>query len=320
MNRILLTTFPSAFMYDGGGEREIHLLNEAINRAGMICDIYGPTSRSINAYQSVIHFSMAGGSEHVIESAKANGLRLILWPNLWFVEPPSPGTLARLTALLSHFNAVVFRSQTEENHFRQYLDIEGKDVIHVSPLISPKFFRKNVTDVFRESYGLTSYAIWPGIIEPQKNQLAAVRAFKDLNLDLIISGGVRDQAYADECKRQAGSNVRFIPAMPFGSEQHLSALAHSQMVIELPLDFPGSSAMEAAAMGCSLLLSRSEWTNEMLGPDCMQVDPTDEKEIRHQVCQFAHHRDVQVLQRPPRAEFVNMFDAVSPLTEYLRLI
>ncbi|MFP1825601.1 hypothetical protein ACLEE4_08070 [Lonsdalea quercina] len=320
MNRILLTTFPSAFMYDGGGEREIHLLNEAINRAGMICDIYGPTSRSINAYQSVIHFSMAGGSEHVIESAKDNGLRLILWPNLWFVETPSASTLERLKALLSHFHAVVFRSQAEENHFRQYLDIEGKDVIRVSPLISPKFFRKNVTDVFRESYGLTSYAIWPGIIEPQKNQLAAVRAFTDLNLDLIISGGVRDQSYADECKRQAGPNVRFIPAMPFGSEQHLSALAHSQMVIELPFDFPGTSAIEAAAMGCPLLLSRSEWTNEMLGSDCTQVDPTDEKEIRQLVSQLAHQRDSQTLQHSPRVEFMNMFDAVSPLTQYLRLI
>ncbi|MBP2834510.1 hypothetical protein [Dickeya parazeae] len=317
MNRILLTTFPGAFMHYGGGEREIHLLNEALNGSGMLCDIYGPTSRSITSYQAVIHFSMASGSEQVIASAVEHGLRLILWPNLWFVDPPSPDSIEKLNALLDYFHAVVFRSQAEENHFRQYLDLSNKDVIRVYPLISPKFFRKNVTDVFRESYGLDFYAIWPGIIEPQKNQLAAVRAFNGLNLALIISGAVRDKYYADECKRQAGANIKFIPAMPFGSEQHLSALAHSQMVIELPLDFPGTSAIEAAAMGTKLLLPRSSWADEMLGPYCTQVDPCNEDEIRNAI-EFSLCQKSKTT--VPRTDFLNMFNAVSPLVNYINLI
>lgn len=316
MNRVLLTTFPGAFMHDGGGEREIHLLNEALNRSGMISDIYGPTSRSINAYQSAIHFSMAGGSEHVITSAAENGLRLILWPNLWFVEPPSPESIQQLKFLLGYFHAVVFRSKAEEDHFRHYLDLEGKDIIRVSPLISPKFFRKDVTDVFRESYGLDSYAIWTGIIEPQKNQLAAVRVFNELEMDLIISGGIRDQSYADECKRQAGSNIKFIPAIPFGSEQHLSALAHSKMVVELPFDFPGTSAIESAAIGTKLLLSKSDWTEEMLGPYCTQVDPYNDKEIQDAAVHLLQQNKNQ--DAFSRNNFVNMFDAISPLVHYLQ--
>ncbi|WP_156128025.1 hypothetical protein [Dickeya chrysanthemi] len=317
MNRVLLTTFPGAFMHYGGGEREIHLLNEALNGSGMLCDIYGPTSRSITSYQTVIHFSMASGSEQVIASAVENGLKMILWPNLWFVEPPKPDVIERLSLLLDYFHAVVFRSHTEESHFRQYLDLSNKDVIRVYPLISSKFFRKNVTDVFRESYGLIFYAIWPGIIEPQKNQLAAVRAFKSLDLTLIISGAVRDKSYADECKRQAGPNVKFIPAMPFGSEQHLSALAYSQMVVELPLDFPGTSAIEAAAMGVKLLLPRTDWVNEMLAPNCTQVDPHNEDEIRNAVSQL-------LLQNTNRKCCIHsdgalsMTDAVAPLVHYLQ--
>ncbi|PBI80635.1 hypothetical protein A9993_13315 [Rahnella victoriana] len=318
MNRVLLTTFPGAFMYDGGGEREIHLLNEVLNRSGMISDIYGPTSRSINAYQFAIHFSMAGGSEHVISSAAENGLKLILWPNLWFVEPPSPESINHFKSLLSYFHAVVFRSEAEEIHFRNYLDLEGKDVIRVSPLISPKFFRKDVTDVFRESYGLDSYAIWTGIIEPQKNQLAAVRAFNELDMDLIISGGIRDQNYADECKRQAGKNIKFIPAIPFGSEQHLSALAHSEMVVELPFDFPGTSAIESAVMGSKLLLSRSDWTEEMLGSYCIQVDPYNDTEIQNAAMDLMRqHKPHQTL---PNSGFTNMFDAIGPLVRYLQMM
>lgn len=318
MNRVLLTTFPGAFMHDGGGEREIHLLNEAINRSGVISDIYGPTSRSVHAYQSAIHFSMAGGSEYLIAAAADNGLKIILWPNLWFVEPPTDESINHLAHLLTYFHAVVFRSQAEESHFRQYLDLSGKDVIHVSPLISPKFFQKDVTDVFRESYGLTSYAIWPGIIEPQKNQLAAIRAFNDLDIALIISGGVRDQAYYAECRRQAGSNIRFIPAMPFGSEQHLSALAYSQLVVELPLDFPGTSAIEAAAMGAALLLPKSAWADEMLGKYCTQVDPRNEDDIRMKAMQLLNRQEQ--VPSSSATELMNMFDAVTPLVNYIQAI
>ena len=318
MKRVLLTTYPEAFLYQGGGEREILLLNEALNSSGIISEIYGPTSRPLSNYDAVIHLSMNGGSEHIIGAISNVDIPVILWPNLWFVEPPSEDNSVHLAAFLKSFDAVVFRSQAEERHFSHYLNIENKDVIHISPLISPKFLRKNITDVFRESYGLKSYAIWTGIIEPQKNQLAAVRSSNDLDLDLVISGGIRLKKIADECKRLAGPNIKFISTIPFGSEQHLSALSHSQMVVELPFDFPGTSAIEAAAMGSRLLLSRSEWTEEMLGPYCTQVDPRNENEIRQAV--------LQLLKEPhnPLSSSANIFpdmvDAIAPLVNYLQSI
>ena len=87
MRRILLTTYPHAFLHHGGGEREIHLLQEALNLSGMQVDIYGPNSRPIRNYQIVIHFSMINGSEHILNEAEHNfDQKLILWPNLWLVE------------------------------------------------------------------------------------------------------------------------------------------------------------------------------------------------------------------------------------------
>jgi glycosyltransferase involved in cell wall biosynthesis len=316
LNRVLLTTYPGAFMHYGGGEREIHLLNEAINRTEVVSDIYGPASRPITAYDAVIHFSMAAGSEYMLIPAIENGLRLILWPNIWFINEPSSSELDRLSKLLVHFHAVVFRSQAEENHFLKYLDLDGKDIIRVSTLISPKFQRKNVTDVFRESYGLQSYAIWTGIIEPPKNQLAAVKAFNGLDIDLVISGEVRDLAYFEECKRQAASNIKFIPAMPFGSELHLSALSHSRMVVELPLDFPGSSAIEAAALRCRLLLSRSDWTEELLAEQCIQVDPRNENEIRDAVINIFMNNETQT----DSFECPGLDGAIATLSSYIKSV
>ncbi|WP_321892748.1 glycosyltransferase family protein [Paraburkholderia tropica] len=246
----------------------------------MMSDIYGPTSRSLSAYDHVIHFSMQDGSELLVDALTGAGRHLILWPNLWFVNPPYPQHLERLARLLARFDAVIFKSQAEEAHFARYLSLEGKQVIHLAPLISPRFLRKQVSKVFQDSYGLDRYAIWPGIIEPQKNQLAAVEAFRDLDINLVISGAVRDTGYAERCREAAGGNVTFVPVMPFGSELHLSALAHSSLFVELALDFPGTSALEAAVMGCRLLLSQTDWTREMLDGQCVQVDPNDVAQIR----------------------------------------
>jgi glycosyltransferase involved in cell wall biosynthesis len=283
MKHVLLTTYPTAFLHQGGGEREIHLLNHALNAAGIMSEIYGPESKSLTTYQAAIHFSMLGGAEPMIDTLAQAGLKMILWPNLWFVQTPTAQHIAHLTEILSRFDAVVFRSRAEETHFRQYLELSGKEIIYVSPLVSPKFQQKDISKVFPETYGLTNYAIWTGIIEPQKNQLAAVRAFKDLDIDLIISGQVRDSEYAKLCMSEATENIKFIPALPFASDLHLSALANSRFIVELPLDFPGTSALEAAMMGCQLLLSRSAWTEEMFSDLSVQVAPTDINAIRNAV-------------------------------------
>lgn len=317
MKRILLTTWPSAFLHRGGGEQEILLLNEFLNASGVMSDIYGPTSRSLGAYDSVIHFSMQGGSELIVDELAGAGRHLILWPNLWFVDEPGEQQLERLSRLLARFDAVVFKSHAEEAHFARYLSLEGKEVIRVAPLISPKFRRKGkVSGVFQESYGLDRYAIWPGIIEPQKNQLAAVEAFKGLDLNLVISGAIRDEAYAAECRRAAGPNVTFIPVMPFGSELHLSALAYSHLFIELSRDFPGTSALEAAAMGCELVLSKSAWTAEFLADACSQVDADDIGQIRRAV--------EATLDESARSAAgftsLSMNDSVAPLLHYLEHI
>lgn len=286
MKRVLLTTFPSAFLHQGGGEREMFLLKEALEDSGIVVDIYGPTSREINTYDAAIHFSMVRGSEVLLQALHEEGVKLILWPNLWFVSDPLAEQLQSIELLLSYFEAVVFRSKTEEKHFRQYFDLERKRIIQSECIVSRRFFSKDVSDVFRESYGLERYAIWPGIIEPQKNQISAVRAFKGLNIELVISGRTRDRAYLDLCRREAGSNIHFIPAMPFGSELHVSALKYSSIFIELPLDFPGTSAVEAATVGCNMLLSKTEWTNEVIGSNCIMVNPLDLTEISNAIINF----------------------------------
>ncbi len=283
MKRILLATYLEAYLYHGGGEREIFLLKDVLNQSGFLADLYGPQSQPIEAYQTVIHFSL-NASEVLLDHLQNKIPQLILWPNTWFVTPPSQDDINILQNKIYRFQTIVFRSKSEEIHFRKYFKIDGLRVIHIQPGISPEFFNPTVTSLFTDVYGIKDYIFWPGIIEPQKNQLAAVKALSGLDVPVVISGSVRDQAYYQQCRAEAGKNIHFLPEMPFASEIHLSALANCKTFLELPLDFPGLSALEGGLIGCQMVLSQGEWTQEFFKNRTVTVDPTSCEQIREAVC------------------------------------
>jgi glycosyltransferase involved in cell wall biosynthesis len=283
MKRILLTTYPGAYLYHGGGEREIFLLRDALNKVGLIADLYGPDSRPASEYETIIHFSLAGGTEQMLDQLSGNDHQMILWPNLWFVEEPSKDTVVHLQKLVNRFGVIVFKSNAEYVHFQKYFSIENKKIIFVFPGVSNEFVTAKRTTLFTDVYGVKDYVFWPGIIEPQKNQLKAIRALAGLDIPLVISGSVRDQAYFKLCHESAGANTLFVPEMPFGSEIYISALTGCKVFLELPLDFPGVSAMEAFQANCELILSDCDWSKEFFNGKATLVDAGSEADIHQAV-------------------------------------
>jgi len=315
MKRILLTTYPTAFLHHGGGEQELHLLKNALNEDKASCDIYGSQSRSINTYDWIIHFALTEESSYLIDALEYEKRQLILWPNLWFATAPSLFSLKNLQELLSKFSAVVFKSRTEESHFRQYFDLKGLDVIRIRPLVDMRFHPNCVSGLFKESYGWDKYALGCGIIEPVKNQLRVFEAFRVAKLPIIWSGEIRDRRYHEQCLRAAGRNAYFIPAMPFASEIHLSALAGCSLYVEVPLDFAGTSALEAAAMGCEVILNECAWSAELLGDKCTTVDPFKSELIADAVLKRWGTRSDNVDKAPYYKAGINIAELIS----YLRL-
>lgn len=283
MKRILLTTYPGAYLYHGGGEREIFLLRDALNKAGLIADLYGPGSRPVSEYDTVIHFSMADGTEQMLDQLAGNDRQMILWPNLWFVDEPDKDTLEHLQKLVNRFGVIVFKSNAERVHFQKYFAIKDKKIILVLPGVSNEFATARRTTLFTDVYGVKDYIFWPGIIEPQKNQLKAIQALSSLDIPLVISGSVRDQAYFRLCCESAGANTLFVPEMPFGSGIYISALTGCKVFLELPLDFPGVSAIEAIEVGCELILTDCEWSREFFNNKAILVNPNSEEDIRKAV-------------------------------------
>ena len=118
-------------------------------------------------------------------------------------------------------------------------------------------------------------------IEGIKNQLNLIRAVNDTDLRLILIGApaVNQRSYYEACRRAAGRGVTFVDAVP---QEELAAYYSRAQVHALPSWFEttGLSSLEAAAMGCSIVITDKGDTKEYFGDQAVYCDPGSPASIR----------------------------------------
>lgn len=123
-----------------------------------------------------------------------------------------------------------------------------------------------------------------GRIEPRKNQLALVRAFRgvDETLTMIGTPGRYSGAYADRVRAESGANVRFVePCEPSRLVGHYRAsLVHACVSW---YETPGLASLEAGVCGCTLVVTPGGSTREYFGEHAVYADPGSEASIREAI-------------------------------------
>jgi len=122
--------------------------------------------------------------------------------------------------------------------------------------------------------------IYVGGISPRKNQLRLIRAARLLKCSIKIIGqvSVGSKAYARQVYKEAPENVEFLgPLSRAEVLRHMgSSLVHCQPGF---IETPGLSSLEAAAMGCHLVVSNVGPVREYFGEDATYIDPRDPESI-----------------------------------------
>ena len=117
-------------------------------------------------------------------------------------------------------------------------------------------------------------------IEGIKNQLKLIRALNntEFNLVLIGSHAPNQKSYYDECRRVAAFNITFIDHIP---QQELVKYYRRAKVHVLPSWFEttGLSSLEAAAMGCNIVITDRGDAKEYFGNNAFYCDPGDPESI-----------------------------------------
>ena len=313
--RVLITTYHQAFLIRGGGEFELLSIKDSLKKAGVIADIYGPYSRSIDNYDAVLHFSVHGGGVDLLQRIKQFGKPIILWPNLWVHDKTAEiSKTAKIHIDLA--DCIVFKSITEKDHFIKMFDPPLSKIKVMNSVVDDCFCNNAPPNLFSTLYKLKKYAIWFGVIEPIKNQIMAIRALKQFNLPLVLVGGYRDHDYYETCRKEGHENTVFIDGIPEGSEIARSALQESEFYIEIPLEPPGLSAIAAGLAGCKIVLSNSVWSKEHFGDSATYVNPNSFDSVISGV--------KSVLDQKPNADFIRerlinhkLPEAIYPLMDIL---
>jgi len=173
-------------------------------------------------------------------------------------------------------NAAMLLPNSESEYQRIQHDYSSKAAYMVIPNgINPKVFKTNGT-VKRDE----QLVICAARIEGIKNQLNLIKALNNTRFRLLIIGtAAPNQAgYYDECRKAAAGNITFIDRV---SQEELVHYYQCAGVHVLPSWFEttGLSSIEAAAMGCNIVITDKGDTREYFGNDAFYCDPAKPQSI-----------------------------------------
>lgn len=279
MSKVLYCAYPWAFDCPGGGERQLIAWSSHLNQLGITVNPFNQWEPNFESYDIFHFFSVMPGSIQLCEYAKSKGLKLLVSPNLWVTEDTKmlyPHD--EIDKLLRIADAVIVNSILEADQFSMVYRLPTEK-IHVAYNGYESSFLDTVSaELFYERYpsieGKT-FLLNVANIEPRKNQLMLLRGAQELtNVYIVNVGFVRDERYALECRNVGKDKFIELGSLPYDSDILRSALsAAAGFVMPSMIETPSIAALEAAAYGKRLLITRIGSTTEYFGSAAIYVDP-----------------------------------------------
>jgi len=135
-------------------------------------------------------------------------------------------------------------------------------------------------------------------VEGIKNQLNLIKALNNTAFTLMIIGEAspNQRKYFKKCRKIAAPNVVFVGRV---SQEELVNYYQKAKVHVLPSWFEtcGLSSLEAAAMGCNIVITDKGFTRDYFGDDAFYCDPGDVKSIYNVVLKAAYNPLQKKLQK-----------------------
>jgi glycosyltransferase involved in cell wall biosynthesis len=156
-----------------------------------------------------------------------------------------------------------------------------------------------------------------GRIEGRKNQLGLIRALGNTEFKLVIIGSFASNqpAYEKHCRSAAASNIKFIDNI---AQEQLASYYKEATVHVLPSWFEttGLSSLEAAVMGCNVVITDKGDTTEYFEDMAYYCDPSSTESIKSAVMLAASNPFNEALREKILREYIWPITATKTLEAY----
>lgn len=287
--KVLFATYPMAFHTPGGGEIQLLAYQKHLPTYGVEVTLFDPWNPRFLGHDIVHFFSCVGGSTHFCSFVKQLGLPLVVSSSLWITEQTKQQyPIDEIRVQLDLADCVVTNSDMECETLTSLFSLPREKFVTVYNGVDEIFFEEGKPELFRQHFGIDGrFILNVGNIEPRKNQFKlaeAMKAFPDIKLVLI--GHARDPEYLEQVLQVDGTKVIYLGAIPHDSPLLRSAYKSCELfVLPSSLETPGLAALEAAAQGAILVLTREGSCTEYFGKNAIYVDPFSNESIRQGINQ-----------------------------------
>jgi glycosyltransferase involved in cell wall biosynthesis len=283
-------------------------LSEALPQAGVAARLWRPFEDSLADTRCLHLFGTAAEFLPVVDSARQRGVKVILSPESWqsgadgglyprgwlpkaaaWFKKARRGVFTKIPAWQRELYAAVDLLLPNSNVEAQQIARRFKlcpDRLRVIPHgVDPRWAEAD-PELFCRHAGMRDFVLYAGAIEPNNQQLGFLWAMKTVEVPLVILGDVAPgcEWYLDECRRVAGSQVRFLPRLSGDDPRMASAYtACGCLVVGSGVAAPERIALAAGASGTPLVLYEGGCGSEYFGQQAVYIRPDDVAGIRRGV-------------------------------------
>jgi glycosyltransferase involved in cell wall biosynthesis len=318
---VVFNTYPFAFDVVGGGEVQLLSCYRELPRLGIETSLFDIWNPCLDTCDIVHFFSVMPGSLAFCEHIRKRGIPLFISPNMWLDDATSKNiSLETIHEQLSLADCIVCSSTLEAQNFSRILGLAKEKFLVVHCGIDDFFLNRADPCIFyKRNKWVDKFVLNVGTIEKRKNQLALIRAMKAFPThSVVLIGHIRDQAYADQCLEEGGSQVIYLGPLLHEDPLLRSAMAACDLFIGPGLmETPGGANLEAASQGASLVVTEIGSTREYFKDMATYFTPDDEISLTNAIAATLGKGSDETLRRYTCSHYPWQH-ALAPLAEAYR--
>jgi glycosyltransferase involved in cell wall biosynthesis len=175
-------------------------------------------------------------------------------------------------------------SISEMNRVKQEFKLKDIRFSSIPNAIDKTIFSEHHSEAHNKYPELKDSILCAARLEGRKSTLNLVRAVKGSSHKLVLAGkeSQNQKEYVAQIHQEAGENVVFLGPVPHENLTDLYQMAKVHALVSW-METPGLSSLEAAAMGCNIVVTTKGDTYDYFGDYAFYCEPDDVESIREAI-------------------------------------